>query len=194
VTDTSFSVNRSPGRGQFRNPRCDDEGNICVVPPSSGQPFRFFFTSGGDGTGNKNLNGNYITPTDFFYEANTRFEIYQFLITVSDNASFNQLDYGGIVGGLINGISFLLEFSFGGEVPILTAEPIKYNYEWYEVATDVKLTTFAGLSQTLQVIVDLPRSFGRPLTLDPGDKVIVRLNDNFTGLVSHTFRLHGTKF
>jgi len=37
-------------------------------------------------------------------------------------------------------------------------------------------------------------NFTQALTMDPGDKVIVRLNDNFTGLVSHTFRLHGTKF
>ena len=181
--------------GEYRETRCDDEGNLCVVPPSSGQPFRFFLTAAGDGTGAKNLNGNYATPTDFFYMADSRYEIYSLIIAISDATTFNQTDYGGIaIGTITNGVQLFLGFASGGEVPILISTPLKFNYEWYEVASEARLTTFSGTPQTLHIVVDLPRLFGRPLTMDPGDKVIVRLNDNFTGLVSHTFRLHGTKF
>lgn len=36
--------------------------------------------------------------------------------------------------------------------------------------------------------------YGKPINMNAGDRFIVRLNDDFTGLVSHTFGLRGIKF
>lgn len=181
--------------GGYRESRCDDEGNLCVVPPSSGLPFRFFLTAAGDGSGAYNLIGNYsAAPTDFYYQATSRYEIYTLSITVSDASKFNQEFYGGIATGLTNGISFWFKFTSGTEIPILINNTLKYNYQWMEIASRVTLTSFDGTAQTLQIMIDIKDLFGKPFTLATGEQIIVRLNDNFTGLVGQTFRLQGTLF
>jgi len=35
--------------------------------------------------------------------------------------------------------------------------------------------------------------YGMHFRLNPGDKFIIRLQDNFTGLIGHTFGLRGIK-
>lgn len=181
--------------GAYREPRCDDEGNLCVVAPSSGLPFRFFLTSVGDGTGTYNLIGDYsAAPTDFFYQATSRFEIYTLAVTISDASKFNQEFYGGIAAGLTNGIRFYFKYPSGVEVPIIISSPVKANYQWIEVASRANLTSFDGTAQTFQIMIGVHELFGKPFTLAAGERVLVRLNDNFTGLVGHTFRLHGTLF
>lgn len=182
----------------FRILRTDDDGNLCVAPPSSGLPYQFFLTANGDGTGTVNLNGNYSgAVTDFWYEATTRYEIYSLLINISDNANFNQTDYGAILTGLTNGIKFYAGIPKGTlEIPLLTTatQPVKQNYHWLALTPETQLTSFAGLSQTLTVEINMIHQYGKPLTLDPGQSIIVKLNDNFTGLVNHTFGIRGIKY
>ncbi len=181
--------------GAYRESRCDSEGNLCVVPPSSGLPFRFFLTAVGDGSGVYNLNGNYsAAPADFYYQSTGRYEIYTLSITVSDATKFNQPDYGGITAGVTNGVKFFFVSTTGVEIPIITNTSVKHNYEWIEVASSTDLTSFEGTAQTLHVALDLKSLFGRAFNLDAGERILVRLNDDFTGLVSHTFRLQGTLF
>lgn len=181
--------------GPFRSQRCDDDGNLCVTQPSAGLPFQFFLTANGNGTGAVNLNGNYSSaPTDFWYEATARYEIYSLLISISDGANFNQGDYGAITLGLTNGVKLLVRFEDDvTEIPILNtgAFPVKYNYHWLSLTASTMLTTFAGISQTLTVNFDLIDHYGKPFTINKGQKLIVRLNDNFTGLINHTFGLRG---
>lgn len=178
--------------GPFRSLRSDDEGNLSVAPPSSGLPFQFFLTANGLGTGNHNLNGNYTSPTEFLYTSTSRYEIYSVLVSISDGSSFNQTDYGAIIGGLTNGIKFFVKV---GEVyiPLLgTGEyPIKTNYEWLSISPETELTSFAGLAQTLSINFNIINQYGKPLSLGIGQSFVVRLNDNLSGLVNHTFGLRG---
>ena len=180
--------------GPFRSSRCDNDGNICVTQPSAGLPFQFFLTANGDGTGAVNLNGNYTSPTDFWYEATARYEIYSLLISISDNANFNQTDYGAITAGLTNGVKLLIRLEDDiTEIPILNtgAFPVKTNAQWLSLTADTSLTSFAGLAQSLTVNFDLIDHYGKPFTVTTGQKIIVRLNDNFSGLTNHTFGLRG---
>lgn len=178
--------------GIERAPRCDDDGNICVVPPYNGLPFQFYLTSDGQQSTDINLNGNYTTPTDFYHQAFARFDIYSIVINISDNANFVQGDYGAISGGLINGIKFLI-ITDSVEFPIFQTDnwPIKKNYEWLNLTPNVVLTSFSGIAQTLTVEFNAIKGYGKALQLVTGDRFIVRLNDNFTGLVSHTVAVKG---
>jgi hypothetical protein len=58
---------------------------------------------------------------------------------------------------------------------------------------DAAITQFAGLTQTARINFDIVHDYGKPITLGVGDKFIVRLNDYFSTLVSHTFGLRGVK-
>ena len=174
--------------------RGDNDGVLFVVPPLIGLPTQKFLTTVGDGTGVSNIIQNYSgASTDIYYEADTEYNVYTFLITVSDNAKFNQIDYGAITNGLTNGVKLFIQPNGGPEVPLLSGIAIKSNLDFLTLTADTKLTSFAGTPQTLAVNFDLYSHYGMPLTLNSGDKFIVRLNDDFSTLVSQTFGLRGIK-
>lgn len=195
MSDSELSIIKLKSDGPFRNPRCDDEGNLCIVPPYNGLPTQKFLTISGDGLGNYNATGDYSTGiTDFYYQvpSGNIYDLYSLIISVSDNLSFNQGDYGGIVGGLINGVKIVYYSStFNIERVLLSGIAFKKNYEWLQITANTDLTTFAGTAQTLKIIFNIQDDYGQPFHLISGDRFIVRLNDNFTSLVGHTFGIRG---
>jgi len=167
-----------------------------VINPSvPGLPLSKFLTSAGDGTGTNNLIGNYSSvSTDFYYQPplTNKFYVETVQIQLSDNASFNQTDYGAIAGGLTNGITLWLSKN-GTETPLQSGFVIKHNNDWLATTPYSTLTTFAGSSQTLIIQFKLRQDYGVPLLLDgaQSDKFILRLNDNFSTLVAHRCIIRG---
>lgn len=160
---------------------------------SGGLPYLRFLTTAGDSTGVNNLIGNYsAAPTDFYYSppTNTKYHISSVLIQISDNATFNQIDYGGMAA-LTNGIKFYIQEGTTPTVPLLSGVIVKQNNDWLGLTGDVLLTTFSGTAQTLGVSFNLFKDFGEDLELLSTSKFIVRLNDDFTSLVAHRFILRG---
>jgi hypothetical protein len=165
------------------------------LPISNGRPTQFFLTTVGNGTGVYNQNIDYsATPTDIFYTATAVYDIYTFLVVISDHATFNQTDYGAIAGGLTNGIKVFIQPAGQAEIPLLSGVAFKQNFEWLSITEHTQLSSFAGLAQTLTVAFDITVDYGKPINMAIGDKFIIRLNDDFTGLVSHTFGLRGIKY
>lgn len=113
------------------------------------------------------------------------------IIAISDGEKFNQGDYGAIAGGLTNGISFYVKPGTGPEFRIIHTTNIKYNYELLAIIERHELTQFNGLPQTLSLYLDVVGEFGTYFVLEKDWKFIVRLNDNFTGLISHSFGIKG---
>lgn len=176
--------------------RCDNEGNLCVVPSLSGLPYQFFLTTNGDGTGTTSLNINYsASPVDVYYtSSSSRLDIYTLLIGVSDNSNFNQSDFGAISGGLTNGIKFLVELEDGiTEIPILSTDirPIKKNNDFMILTAHSSLTTFAGLSQTLICDFNVVNEYGKQFALEKNQRLIARLNDDFSSLTDFTIGIRG---
>ena len=164
-------------------------------PISEGLPVQFFLTTAGNGTGVYNHSVNYsAAPTDIFYIATSQYDVATFLIVISDNANFNQADYGAIAGGLTNGVKVFIQPAGQAEIPLLSGIAFKHNYEWLAITEHTNLSSFAGLAQTLTVAFDITFDYGKPINMNVGDKFIVRLNDDFSGLVSHTFGLRGLKY
>lgn len=152
-----------------------------------------FVTEAGNGTGSHNLIGNYSTAAvDFYYQPTTQFDIHTILMAITDNASFNQQDYGGIAGGLTNGVKFYIRIAGAPfDIPLLGGTTFKQNYEWLTVSADARLTSFAGTAQTLSVLFRLADEYGKPLTINAGDRIIARLNDDFSTLVHQSLALRG---
>ena len=183
--------------GPYRTLMTDEQGNLCVRSATSGLPTQKFLTLAGDGllSGTYNAVGNYATPTDFYYLTTTQYDIHSILITVTDNVTFNYNDYGGIpVGTVVNGVKFFVyNAASNTEIPLLGGKAFKYNYEWFEITANTGVTTFSGTPQTLRIVFDMEGDYGQNFRLNPGDKFIIRLNDNFSTLVGHTFGLRGIK-
>ena len=170
------------------------ELGMSVIPPMVGIPTQKFLTIAGDNTGSHDVLGNYLVPTDFYYHNHSDFDIYSILISISDNSSFNQGDYGGIAGGLINGLKFFVyNASSNSEIALLSGTAFKKNYQWFEITADTGLTTFSGAAQTLRIVFNLVVDYGMPFRLLPGDKFIIRVQDDFTPLTGQTFGIRGIK-
>ena len=167
-----------------------------VILPHAGLPMQKFLTMFGDATGSQQMTGNYsVTPADFFYLAVGFFDVHSLQITISDAAKFNQSDYGAITGGLTNGVRiFIYKTVVGVEFPLLSGVPFKTNQQWFQVTSGAVLTTFEGTPQTLSVTIDIQREYGIPLQMVKGDKLIVRLNDDFTPLTGHTAIIRGAAY
>jgi len=186
--------------GDNRQGRCDNEGSVCVIPPTAGLPYQYFLTTTGNGLGAISLASDFSgAPTNVYYKTSTRLDIYNLIITISDNANFTQTDFGAIAGGLTNGIKIYAGLGPQGgnvEVPLLSTNlrPIKRNYEWYGLTPHVSLTSFAGLSQTLIIDFDIVNEYGKVFPLDPEQSIIAKLNDNFSTLVDFTIGIRGTRY
>jgi len=182
--------------GNYRDFRCDEDGNACAVPPLSGLPLMYFLTSAGNGTGEINLIGNYAAAvTDFYYlaPAGYRYRVYTVQLCIADASLMNQVDYGAIAGGLTNGLTIWIRLASGVELPLLGGMSVKTNQHFLNLTRHTMLTQFPGVPQSFVVSFPIWKDHGMPITLEPGDRFIARLHDDYTPLVSHTFLLRGIR-
>jgi len=180
--------------GDFRYARCDEAGNLCVVNPVDGFPIQQFLTpTGTTYYYNGNVNSS-VTPINIYHEVAspyTRFEVTSILVNISDNANFNQTDFGAIAGGLTNGIKFYWITSEFGTRQLFSQLAVKQNYQWSSITFHNNLTTFAGLAQTMTADIQTINEYGKPLTLHRGDSFRATLNDDLSTLVAFTVQLRG---
>jgi hypothetical protein len=172
-------------------------GGTPTIVSSIGLPTIKFLTSNGISSATHNINGNYsAAPTDFYHTITSiGYNISTVLISLTDSVGFNYVDYGAIAGGLTNGVKFYFyDLKLNTEIPLLGGTVFKQNWEFLTVTQETRLTQFAGLPQTLTVNIRLIDDFGVPLHMNTGDKFIVRLNDDLTGLVGHVISLRGIAY
>jgi hypothetical protein len=182
-----------------KNARIGYDGGLITTTSGLGLPVQHFLTLTGSGLpAERNLNGDYsAADTDAYWEvpAGVTYDAYSVMIVITDNASFNQTDFGAITAGtVVNGIRQYIRMDGGVYTPLLSGYAISANYHWFSMAHDIVLTTFAGSGQTLSINVDLVKSFGGPLHLQTGWRYVYRMHDNFTGLISQTVTLRGKQY
>lgn len=136
---------------------------------------------------NANVDGS-STPVEFTFEPTAKCHISRVLVTVQDAGAFTATSYGA-VAALANGVEF--EHSGGTVVDLLGGLPITGNSDWARVCYDTLELDFTGGGSTSLVVRWTFAKAGIPLTLESGDSIIVRVNDNLTGLVGHYFMLQG---
>ena len=180
-------------------PITDSAGNLCTVPPVGGIPKQYFLTSAGDGTGEINLNGDYSAAAqDFYIEFPHYFSMKSLLISMSLQNKAELGVYGSIdVGPLTNGVKFFVQYPGQAEQQAFASLAFKCNCDWFRVAPETKLVPFEDTDKAARVLpvnINLFERYGSHLNVIPGTKLIARLNDDFTGLLSHTFNAGGTEY
>jgi hypothetical protein len=155
-----------------------------------------------------NANGNYSAAAKDFYWGPTSAE--DFLLHCLDviiiDSAIHAEGYGAAAAALVNGISFI--WKLDGTELAAGAGSVTRNRSWIAVADDVQLVDFSVPTQSmLRCRVEIgkfykdpavPRAFdgigGVLLQGHRGDRVIVRFNDDLTGLVVHTFAVRGGRY
>lgn len=157
--------------------------------------FNRFFDTVGDGSGTKNAIGDYsLMPQDFILTPNPErsLNVGRIIIEIVDGGSLDAGRYGnGIV--LTNGIFLLLvdadlttERNYMENMPVLT------NGDWARFTGNIIISTFGAGDNFLTAVWDLTTS-GKPVTLN-NQSLVMRLNDDFSNLVSHTFVAQGIAY
>lgn len=154
--------------------------------------FRYLDTNG-DGTGDKEAIGDYSGAglTWFYYEATGYTEINRMIISYEDGTGFRAERYASLNAALPVGILVKQVDALNNEMLDLTDNlPITNNAGWGDLCYDVDLKSWGPGNEFILVRWTFGQS-GSPLALNAGQKLIVVLNDDFTGLVSHKFMVQG---
>ena len=160
--------------------------------------FRYLDTNG-DGSGTDEVVSDHaVTPDDYFIEcppgSSQDYVIIRMMVYIQDTGSFDSGGYGN-GSALSNGLKLLL--INGNESPEyteedLTPKPITTNGEWAGQCHDVDHQAYGQGDEYISARWTFAKS-GRAILLKPGYKLVLRANDNFTGLVKHRFHVQGFK-
>ena len=168
-------------------------GYVTIKPDERFLLNRFASTNGLP-TGTKSAIGDYsdtgMGQTDFYIEAlsGEKLAVARVIIHVVDSGSFDSGSYGNAIT-LTNGIKFIYRRN-GVEFDVSDGFPIKTNVDWGRFCYDVSVSTYGQGNEALNARWTFSK-YGNPLVLDSGDSLILRLNDDFSGLVEHTFLFEG---
>lgn len=145
---------------------------------------------------NKNYSDGGLGSRDFIIAppANEVYELARVLVYIEDTVGVSAEKYGNITAGLTNGITFIHK-NGGVEYDLMDGDVIKSNADWARECYDAQLLAWGSGNQMVTVRWTFSKS-GIPIKLegDQGDQLIVRINDDLSGLVAHYFRFQGTKY
>ena len=160
-------------------------------PVSADLPYVKWLNLNGTGAP-ADLLGNYTSPTEAFYRIpdNQTFTISTVIIQVSDVGIFEQDRYGAMASALTNGLRFFIDLG-GFIVPLLGGAAIKTNNDFFALTHHSRLTDFGGVAQTIVSEFMLADDYGGYLQMTEGQRFILLLQDNFTGLSGHKIELRG---
>jgi hypothetical protein len=143
--------------------------------------------------GSEQANGNYSgDSTEFFYSRSDRSVCLRtLLVAIVDNGAFSRDGYGG-TSALTNGIGVRIKEGDNVILDLTNSRPIKSNAAWGFFAYDEWNRPVGPGDGAMVVRWRFAVSTGADIKLLPGQRFVVELNDDFTGLLAHLFLLYGT--
>lgn len=158
-------------------------------------PFFRFADTNGNGTGSINANGNYSGAVEEFYIApavGETFEFHRMIVDIRDTGAFSADNYGALAGPLTNGIEVQHKTASTVIHDITDGNPVQSNAEWGSFCYDIDYVSFGSGDNFVKVRWTFKKS-GKPITVngDSSEYLAIVLNDNFTGIVTHTFAFQG---
>lgn len=150
--------------------------------------YRYLDTNG-DGTGTQNANGDYSgASSEIFYIQPGPSEIIRLermLVLVGGRKNdFYTDSYGGIAGGLTNGITVRVQNDSGTVLELTNGIPVKTNADWGGLCFDAEVypSSNGNVDSYLRVRWTFARS-GYPLRLNGAnnERLEIVLNDDFSG-------------
>lgn len=161
----------------------------------STRPFIQLFSTNGDGTGTTVATGNYASAAETFEVANpssvATTTIVRMFVTIGDSGSFDAEKYGNGVT-LTNGVTLSVVDSSDNLIVDLSPDPIKSNVGWAKYCYDAEVKSWGTGEDFLVARLSFNR-FVLPngVELTDGEKMVVTLNDDFSGLTDHVFLAQG---
>jgi hypothetical protein len=155
----------------------------------------FAGTSGNDNTIDASVNGS-ATAADFYVQApsDEKWLVNRMLVQLIDESTMEpEGDYGSLGSALTNGILIWREDADGTKVHDIvgSANPIKENADWTSYTHDVEVQNWDNTTnEAMSVRWDFAAA-GAPIVLQPGEKIIVRVNDDLSNLIEHSFCFQG---
>lgn len=155
-----------------------------------------FLDAVGDGTGPTQHAADFSTTGEFFQvdpPAQGFFAINLMTIQIRSNGMMSGEKYGdqpeltnGITAAIIDLDDNILTDLTGGQ-------PVKSNADWAKFAYDAEMLDF-GVGQSGDQFLRVRWDFkvaGQPLFINKGQRFAVKLNDDFSGLISQTAQVQG---
>ena len=143
-------------------------------------------------SGDSNITGNYATATDFYIKppSNELYHINNLSVFMEDEKIDDSSKYGGVVA-LIRGLKFIVEDDEGIVKNFTPNHPIRNNGELLGAGGRGGITTFAGNSVDTLTASFGPFSPSIDLEGGKGEKLIIRVEDDFSGLLAHRISVFG---
>ena len=158
------------------------------------QLFGQYLTAAGDGTGAYNANLDHSSAAVSYkitVPTGETYNLARMLIYIEDTTPMSITDYGKLTA-LTNGVSFTA--TIGGETIVFDGGvPVKTNGGYKALCYDQTIDS-AGSGNDICAVRWTFTNYGGPLVLSEGDSFQAILNDNFTGLVAHTFFVEGIRY
>ena len=153
--------------------------------------FSRFLDTNGDGTGTKNAIGNQAA-TNFFIspDQGTYLSIGRLLVQITDIGNMVPANYGNLAE-LTNGIKLVKITNDGTETDLVDGFLIKTNGQWARYCFDAVLSISGGVGENYVNIRWTFSRGGKDILLLAGDRLEIQLDDDFTGLIGHTFLTQG---
>ena len=113
--------------------------------------------------------------------------IYTLIVTMVDDGTMRNDYYGGIAGGLTNGIRLRKYEGSALLVDITNGKPIKTNMDWAQYTYETRIDQLGSGDNYLHA------RWGStiPIRLRDTDRLQIEMSDDFTGLISQTFNFQG---
>lgn len=159
--------------------------------------FSRYLDTTGDGSGTKTAITDYSSGVQEFKLVpahNETFKIARLMVHIRDAGAFSSDNYGGLGSALTNGIEVKVKDGSGTKLDLTAGIPVQANADWGAHCYDISYTQFGSGSNFVQVRWTFLRA-GEHLCVagGKGEYFSVDVNDNFTGLVAHTFMAQGIK-
>lgn len=143
-----------------------------------------------------NANGDFALDTDgagageFVYEALVPVRIERLLVLIVDNGVIGVSTYGAL-SELTNGIIIDVKRDNQSIFDLCDGVPVKSNAAWQRLCFDVSINDKgAGNDGYIGVRWTFERA-GYPVRLVAGDKFVVTVQDDLSGLMEHRFMIQG---
>lgn len=158
---------------------------------------RQFLDTDGDGTGTINANGNYSVTADDFYivDAQRQLVIDHLHLFIEDAGAAASDEYGNTGAALTNGIK-LLHLDAGGNIiqDLLGGHVVKTNGQWAQFTNSLDRSSWSGTNDFISGEISFSDYGHLGLFLPKGTSLVVRVNDDLSGLVRHTFFAYGSVY
>jgi hypothetical protein len=155
--------------------------------------YRYLDTNG-DGTGTKQCIGNHSGGASFYIQPPDG-EVYvleRMIVMIEDGAGWRADRYGDLSSALTNGIRVWFRSDKKDDIDLTDGIGIKTNAGWSRVCYDVNPSSFGSGNDFLGVRWTFSKA-GYPIRLDAAfnERLAVEVEDDFSGLVEHTFMVQG---